>query len=191
MRLRLEERRVAVQPRAEILPAIGIEPLVFEQVSAGLDVALLLAEDARDEGTVKRFEDHVGAGVFVIDVHARIGFARGRQPHLGEHLHRDRLADQRGVAVHVVEAERLQPEELLVGDVAVDVDPQPGLGAIARGMASRADADIANGDAVPAQVRRIIGVLAEVVFQRLPVPRAHGQMDLLEDRIVEEVVLGR
>jgi hypothetical protein len=149
---------------------------VLEEIAAALNRALSRTEDAPDEQVVERLDDHVYAHVLVVHVQARVRFAGSGDVHPCKHFHRDRLTDERRVAEGVVEDEGLQSQKLKIGNVAVDVDPQPGLDAVACALAARPDADVPHRDVVPGHVRRVVGVLVVVLFECLPVSGVHRQV---------------
>src|SRR5262249_45737358 len=111
-----------------------------------------------------------------------------------EELHAEELAQVGRVLRLVAQDEVLQAEEPLIGGVVIDVDLEARLGAAAASVAARPDGNVANGLIAPPEISRIAGALLEMLFQRLPVARAHRQTDFVDDGIIEErggrVVLG-
>ena len=85
----------------------------------------------------------------------------------------------RRILGQVVEHQRLQPEEFLAGRVPIEIDLQARLVGVARAAAARADADVADGLAVPDQIGRVIGVGEEVFLELRPVRGVQFEVDPL------------
>jgi hypothetical protein len=119
-----------------------------------------------------------------------VGLARGGNAEAREQAHRHGFLDAAGILREVIEHERLQAQKLLATGVAIEVHAQARLGGAARAEPARADADVADGVAVPGQVGRVIGVLLKAGLELGPVRRVQPQLDPLDDLRVEQVVGG-
>ena len=111
-------------------------------------------------------------------------------PSLAEEPHRQALAHVARILRGVPQDERLETEKRLPVGVAVHVDAQTELVRPPAALAARADADVAHHLVVPAEIRRIVGLLQPVVLQYLQVPGIDLQPDLVEHAVVEERVRG-
>ena len=80
--------------------------------------------DAGEEILVDRLDECVEADVLATDVQPDVRFARSWNAEPLVELHRHRLVYARRILGQVIEDERLQPEEFLVGRVLVEVDLQ-------------------------------------------------------------------
>ncbi len=190
MRLGLEERHVRVESGAEVGEVVGEVPAVVEEEAVALSPAggfFTARIDACDEVLVDRFDDRVGADVGAVDVQPRVRLARRRQAHALEHPHREALPEAGRVLNKVVEHERFEPEEALVAHVAIEVDAEARLTHVAAGVAARADAGVADVDAVPGHVGRIVGVLEIPVAEPRPVIAVKRQVQLVQDGRVEQL----
>jgi hypothetical protein len=85
----------------------------------------------------------------------------------------------------VVEDERLQPEEFLVGRIPVEVDLEARLVRVARAASPGADADVEDGLAVPLEVGRVESIGLEVLLQLCPFGAMQLQVDALERRFAK------
>ena len=106
--------------------------------------------------------------------------------HAPEEQHADALAHVRRVLRVVAQDDRLQPEELLIRRVVVEVDAQSRLDAAAAARAARPDADVPDRLVGPLEIARVHRVIEIVDLQRLPVLRVDRQPDVVEDGVVEE-----
>ena len=181
--LRLELLLVRLELLAEVLAVK--RPLELVRV----EVTRVLAQRAIEIRVVDRLDDHVQALQLVVDVEATEGLARCRLAHAREEGHRDALVHHRPVLPEVLEHDRLQPEKLLTGDVAVEVDPQAEFGRVAACVAARTHAGAAHAEVAPLQVGRVVRVLLEVGAQVPQVPRVDGQAELLDRVGGEQVIL--
>ena len=178
---RLEERLVGVE-RAEVFAAERRHPVILEEV------AVVFAERAVDELGLNLLDQRVDTLVLVVDEETAERFARRRHADAVEERHRDLLAHHRRILQQVVEHERREPGEALIAGVAVEVDAQPELDAVARAGAARPDADVAHPLAAPDHVGGVVGVLGEVRAQQLQILRVDQQADLVQRRRVEDLV---
>jgi hypothetical protein len=184
--LRVEDL-VAVEIGAEVLEPVFTLVVVLEQVAVVLRPPVAVgAEYAAEEPLVDGFGDHVGTGEGAVDEQARVRFARRRQAHAPEERHRQPLAQHRRILNEVVEHERLQSKKGLIDRIAIDVHPQPRLGAAAAAQATGSDPDVLDDLVSPRQRGRVIDVLSEVLLQRFPILRVQRQVNVVYDGIVEE-----
>ena len=189
--LRIEADLVRLEVVAQVLEVPLVFPVELEEVAVVLGVAVDGAEDPLQQVLVHRFDDDVEAGVLVVHVQPRVRLAGGRDLEAGIERHRHGLVDARRVLGEVVEDDRLQAEELLVGGVPVEVHAEPGLGAAPGPGPAGPDAGVPHGQAVPDEVGGVVVVLPEVLLQLGPVGRVHEEIHPLEDLPVEQVVSGR
>jgi hypothetical protein len=187
--LRLEQLRVRRQPAAEVFEAVLTRPTIFVEIAALLEVGFVGTEGARDERAIDRFDQHVQPRVGAVHEQPDVHLSRRGQPQARKQLHREPLAHGGRVGEGIVEHQRLEPEELLIVQIPVDVNAQAGLRAVAGAPAPGADSDVASRHAVPAQVRRVVGVLVGPRAQVVPVAFSDGQLDIVQPRVVEQVVL--
>ncbi len=180
MRGRLESQLVFEEAVPEIAELPVVHPLEFVEIPVVLRVFADGAKHAREHLLVHRLDDHIEAGVLVVDIEPRVNGARrgNAQPRIERH--RDGLVNAGRVLRHVVEHERLQAEKSLRRGVAVEVDAQPGFVRAARAAAARADADVTNGLAIQRQIGRVVGVGLEFGPQLRPVGRMQEQIHTLE-----------
>ena len=193
MGLRLEQRAVTLQLGAEIAEVERILPLVLEQhaIAFAHDGAFVRSgarHRALDEVLVDRLDNDVDAHELIVHIETGVRFARRRQPEALEQPHGDALLDQRIVLRDVVDHERLQPQEALIGHEAIDVDSEPGFLLIAAAAAARPDPNVADPQPAPGDVGRVIRVVEIVGLQPRPVVAVNLQAQLLHRFIAEERV---
>jgi hypothetical protein len=175
---------------AEISELPVLLPHEFVQPAVVLGVFADDSVGARQELLVDGLDERVEADVLAAHVQPDVRFARRRNAQPLVKPHRHRLVYPRRILGQIVEDERLETEEFLVGRIPVEVDFEARLVGIARTAAARADADVADRLAVPDEVRGIVGVGLEVFLEFRPIRAVHFEVEALQRRGAEQIVRG-
>jgi hypothetical protein len=108
-------------------------------------------------------------------------------------MRRNRSIERRSLIIdgscQVIQCERLHPQELLARGIPVEVHLETRLCRRPATVAARPDADVLDDHPSPFQDRRVIGVVEIVVAEPLPIGGVHAKADLVDNRIVEQVIV--